>query len=440
MEQTKALLLAGGLGTRLRPLTDSLPKCLVPIAGRPLLDHWVERLAASGIVEGRVNTHAHAEQVRCYLEGVNRSGRVLLTESHEPQLLGSAGTVAANADLAAGAEAVVLIYADNFSDVDLSAMLDFHRSHSDPATMLLFRAPDPRACGIAELDDDRRVVSFVEKPKAPRGNLANAGVYVFDADLYREVAALRAFDLGFDVLPRLVGRMRGWAWDGYHRDIGTHEVLQAVRREAPAVLAGRGTASRALRPAVFLDRDGTLIEDVHYLSDPARVRLLPSVGQALRRLGQAGFARVVVTNQSPVGRGRLTVSTLDRIHDELCRQLAEEGVTLEGIDYCPIAPNGDDRTAIEHFDRKPGPGMLVRSAGRLGLDLTASWMIGDTIRDVLAGVHAGCRGCILVRTGQGLSDAEAQLPIDYLIADNLNAAVDSIMASRLVDAMPGEVA
>ena len=271
--EAKAIILAGGLGTRLRPLTDTIPKCLVPIGARPLLDYWVDALADAGIREARVNNHAHADQVRAYVEAVTASGRLRLDESYEPELLGSAGTIAANADLADGADAVVIVYADNFSDVDLKRMLAFHRSHDDPFTMLLFRAPNPKACGIAELDEEGRVVSFVEKPKEPKSDLANGGVYVVDAEAYREIVAMKAFDLGFEVLPRFVGRMRGWAWEGYHLDVGTHEALEKARNDAPKLRA-RGT-----RPAVFLDRDGTVIEYVHYLGDPAKVRLLPETGR-----------------------------------------------------------------------------------------------------------------------------------------------------------------
>ena len=121
-----------------------------------------------------------------------------------------------------------------------------------------------------------------------------------------------AFDLGFEVLPRFVGRMRGWVWGGYHLDIGTHEALERARHDAAAVLpaAARRRSEQALRPAVFLDRDGTLIEHVHYLSDPAHVRLLPGAAEALQRLRRAGFARVLVTNQSAIGRGMLTEARL----------------------------------------------------------------------------------------------------------------------------------
>lgn len=227
------MILAAGLGTRLWPLTKTIPKCLVPIAGRPLLDYWIDRLCAAAVLEARVNTHAHADQVRGYIHRNNAEGRLRLAESFEPELLGSAGTIAANADLADGADEVIIVYADNFSDVDLSRLLTFHRAHSDPFTMLLFRAPNPRACGIAELDHEGRVVSFVEKPHEPRGDLANAGVYVVSADAYREIASLKAFDIGAEVLPRFVGRMRGWTWHGYHLDIGCPEALEQARRDAP---------------------------------------------------------------------------------------------------------------------------------------------------------------------------------------------------------------
>jgi D,D-heptose 1,7-bisphosphate phosphatase len=425
----KAMILAAGLGSRLRPLTDTIPKCLVPIAGRPLLGYWVDRLCDAGIPEARVNTHAHADQVRAYIDRVNSEGRLHLTESFEPELLGSAGTITANADLADGADEVVIIYADNFSDADLRRLLTFHRAHGDPFTMLLFRAPEPRACGIAELDDAGRVVSFVEKPTAPRSNLANAGVYVVSADAYREVAALKVFDIGFEVLPRFVGRMRGWVWKGYYLDIGTPEALAQAQRDAPGlcVVATRRPAQPGKRPAVFLDRDGTVIEHVHYLSDPNRVCLLPGTAESLRRLHGAGFACVVVTNQSAVGRGMLTEAQLHLIHDEMNRQLAAEGAAVDAIYFCPEAPTGDDRTVVEYSERKPGPGMLIRAAEELGLDLGASWMVGDMISDILAGINARCRGSILVRTGKGISEAEGILDVAYQAADNLVAAADLIL-------------
>jgi histidinol-phosphate phosphatase family protein len=429
-QRAKALILAGGLGTRLRPLTDVTPKCLLPIGGRTLVDYWVECLVEAGISEARINNHAHAGRVRDHIQSVNSAGRLRLSEAYEPELLGSAGTVAANADLAEGADEIVIIYADNLSDIDLRPLLAFHRQHGDPLTMVLFRAPNPRACGIAELDEESRIVSFVEKPERPTSDLANAGLYVVDAAAYREIAAMEAFDLGFDVLPKFVGRMRGWVWGGYHLDIGTHEALECARREVTSTFPDQASTSRDLhRSAIFLDRDGTLIKHVHYLCDPASVQLLPGVAEALKRFRRAGFTRVLVTNQSAIGRGMLTEERLGQIHTEMNRQLAADGATLDAVYHCPDVPTGDDRTVVENPDRKPGPGMLLRAAADLKLDLGTSWMVGDLISDVLAGQNAGCRS-ILLKSGQTASEEVHTLSGQFLTAPNLAATAELILADR----------
>jgi D,D-heptose 1,7-bisphosphate phosphatase len=182
------------------------------------------------------------------------------------------------------------------------------------------------------------------------------------------------------------------------------------------------------RPAVFLDRDGTLIEDVPYLSDPSAIRFLPGAAEALVRLGHAGFARVLVTNQSGIGRGFFTEERLREIHDELEGRLAAVGASLDGIYYCPAAP--DEGAGQDCPDRKPAPGMLLRGAVELGIDLDASWMVGDKMSDVLAGLNAGCRS-ILLRAGPAASDGPG--PADpaaagrFLVAHDLAAAVDLIL-------------
>lgn len=431
MSQTKAVILAAGLGTRLKPLTDRVPKCLVPIGGRPLMDYWLDLLAECGVCEALLNTHALADQVRRYINQVNRRGPVRLVESHEPELLGSAGTIAANPDFPEGADHVLIIYADNLSDVNLRAMLEFHRWHGDPMTMLLFRAPNPRACGIAELDEQGRIVGFAEKPAQPRSDLANAGVYAVDAGTYRRIAAMDRFDFGHDVLPTLVGQMRGWMWTGYHLDVGTPQAYERAQKDvATAVFQGCVTVAKGLKPAVFFDRDGTLIEQVHYLSEPGQVKLLPGVAEAIRQLQQGGYACVAITNQSAIGRGMISESDLQRIHAELHRQLAAARARLDGVYHCPVVPRMDDRTVVEHPDRKPGPGMLLRAARELGLELKASWMVGDMISDVATGRNARCRGSILVQSGKGLSaeDRQAGVGLEYQVLPDVPAVARWILS------------
>lgn len=178
------------------------------------------------------------------------------------------------------------------------------------------------------------------------------------------------------------------------------------------------------RPAIFVDRDGTLIEEREYLSRPEDVRLLPGAATAIDDLRLAGFACVMITNQSGLGRGWFTEGNLDQVHQELIRQLALAGSHLDGIYVCPHAPTSADTGIIEHPDRKPGPGLLFKAARELSLDLSASWMIGDKLSDVLAGRNAGCRGNLLVRSGHPLPAEAAQ---DWLICDDLAAAARHIL-------------
>ncbi len=230
---TRALLLAGGLGTRLRPLTETTPKCLIDVAGKRMLDYWVAALDRAGIKAALLNTHHHAEQVRDYIAEVNARGGVQLTEAYEPELLGSAGTVHANRDWAEGE--VIVIYADNLSDIDLGAFTEAHAAHDQPMTMALFDTPYPEKCGIATLDDTGLVTEFIEKPANPASNLANAGLYVLDRSAWYEIADMDVFDFGFDVIPAFVGRMHGYRHPGYHRDIGTHESLAIAEADAPGL-------------------------------------------------------------------------------------------------------------------------------------------------------------------------------------------------------------
>ena len=173
------------------------------------------------------------------------------------------------------------------------------------------------------------------------------------------------------------------------------------------------------RPAVFLDRDGTLNVDDGYLTVPEAMRLLPGVGDALQLLRSAGFALVVVTNQSAIGRGMMTAADLQCVHGEMNRQLAELGIFLDGIYHCPAVSD-------DHPDRKPAPGMLLRAAAELHLDLPSSWMIGDRIGDIRAGQNAGCRGCVLVRSGMPIDETQAG---SIHVADDLLTAVRHILGS-----------
>jgi mannose-1-phosphate guanylyltransferase len=225
----KAFLLAGGLGTRLRPITDTTPKCLVDIGGRPMLDIWLDALAKADIQEALVNTHHLAGLVAAHV--ADRLTPPVVRLSHEPVLLGSAGTLLANRDFVADEDMFLVVYSDNLTDFDLGVLVDAHRAAAAIATLSVFRAPRPSECGIVELADGC-VVGFVEKPVHPPSDLANAGMYAFHPAVLDEIREPLPRDIGFDLLPQLVGRAGAVVLkDCYFRDIGTREALEQARDE-----------------------------------------------------------------------------------------------------------------------------------------------------------------------------------------------------------------
>jgi len=226
----KAILLAAGLGTRLRSLTRDVPKCLLPISGQPLLTYWFRALERAGVSEALINLHYHADSVRDYLAKLDTPIRV--TTFFEPELLGSAGTLREAWDFVADETDFFVIYADNLARVDLRRLYSFHESVGRPALSLLAYLTDqPERCGILELAGDGRVLSFEEKPAHPRSNFANAGIHVANTALREHLPQKTPADLGFDVLPRLIGRMHAYVTDEYIQDIGTPETYAAAQRE-----------------------------------------------------------------------------------------------------------------------------------------------------------------------------------------------------------------
>lgn len=229
----RALLLAAGLGTRLRPLTETVPKCLVRIHERPLLDYWLANLFACAEIERvLINTHHLPEQVSAYVAGTSWRDRIDLV--HEPDLLGTGGTVKSNLGYF-GQDSFLVAHADNLTDFDAGAFMAAHEARplQCALTMLTFRTDDPRSCGIVELDKDNVVQGFHEKVAEPPGNLANAAVYVFARDVARFIGAMRGpfIDLSTEVIPHFLGRILAVETGGYHRDIGNLESLRRAQAE-----------------------------------------------------------------------------------------------------------------------------------------------------------------------------------------------------------------
>ncbi len=227
----KAFLLAAGVGSRLRPITDTTPKCMLVIHDRPLLDIWLDALAAAGADEVLVNLH-HLPTVVCRHVGARTAPPAVRTV-FEPELLGSAGTLLAHREWVSNEESFLACYADNLTDFDLRSLISVHEAHDEPATLAVFHSENPSAGGVVELDRTGRVVGFTEKPDRPVSDLTNAGMYAFRTSVLDEIGGPPPIDIGYDLLPRLVGRARAVPVDGYFRDIGTPASYARAREEWP---------------------------------------------------------------------------------------------------------------------------------------------------------------------------------------------------------------
>jgi mannose-1-phosphate guanylyltransferase len=202
----KAILLAGGFGTRLRPITDTIPKCLVPIKGKPLLQIWMERLTSSGIKSFLVNTHYLSEQVDLFIKNSAFANQV--TISYEPVLLGTAGTLAANYGFFEGEDGL-LIHADNYCLADFSEFIEIHNNRPQECmmTMMAFRTDSPSSCGILEVDERGILKGFHEKIANPPGNLANGAIYILSKELLRRIPDMKVSDFSTGIIPEYLGKI-----------------------------------------------------------------------------------------------------------------------------------------------------------------------------------------------------------------------------------------
>jgi mannose-1-phosphate guanylyltransferase len=230
----RALLLAAGLGTRLRPLTNHIPKCLVPIHGRPLLDYWLETLVDNGVEQVLINTHYMAPMVRRYLS--QSTWWPYITLVHEETLLGTGGTILQNRDFFRD-ETFLVAHADNLTIFNFDSFVNNHsnRPVGCDMTMMVFETTDPKSCGIVELDSYGVLQSFHEKVDSPPSNLANAAVYIFEQSIIEYLILLNklVIDISTEVIPMHTRKFFSYYNRLYHRDIGTIDSWNKANHEFP---------------------------------------------------------------------------------------------------------------------------------------------------------------------------------------------------------------
>jgi len=438
----QAIILAGGAGTRLRERLGDLPKPMVPIAGKPLLEHQVELAKRHGFTDFIFLVHHRADIIERHFDDGRRWGvNIRHIVEHEP--LGTAGAVLAGFERLA--ERFLVLYGDTMVNVDLGRLWSAHERGGAEATLLLPPNDHPLDSDLVEMAPNGRIVAFHNRPHPPgvwRQNLVNAALYVLEKRSLAPFHAPRTthhappiLDFGKDIFPAMLARgatLLGYNSPEYIKDIGTPERYDRVCAEFANGTIGRSSLAAPQR-AVFVDRDGTLIPDRDCLRSAEGLELLPGVAGAIRELNHHAWRTVVVTNQPVIAKGWCDEAEMQRMHNKLETLLGAEHAFLDRIYYCPHHPEagfeGERKELKIRCDcRKPGIGMVQKAVADLNFDLAQSWLIGDTTTDVQTAKNAGLRS-ILVRTGSGGKDGKYAAQPD-VIAENLIQAVKIILGRQ----------
>ncbi|MCI5675965.1 MAG: HAD-IIIA family hydrolase [Clostridia bacterium] len=394
----RAVIAAGGRGTRLLPLGRSVPKPLFPVLGEPVLARTLRALSAQGFTEVCLTLSPETAGPVRNLLGDGSRFSLSLSYYVEREPLGTAGALGDLRDFAAG-EPFFFLCADLIFDVDFSRFLSAHQKNGGVATVLAHPNDHPFDSLLLEADESGRVRRFLPpgKDREDCRNCAGAGIYLFSPAVFDRIPTPRRADLDRDLLFPLCreGKLFLYRTPEYVKDMGTPERLSEAERDLAAGRVARQSL-RHLQKVFFLDRDGTINRSHGYLRSPEEMALLPGAAEAVRMLNRRGYPVVVVTNQPGIARGELTAETLGRIHARMETLLGKEGAYINDLYYCPHHPDGGFPGEIPALKRvcdcrKPAPGMILTAAARYHADLPHSFMIGDSWRDVEAGKRAGCR-------------------------------------------------
>jgi histidinol-phosphate phosphatase family protein len=432
------VIVAGGAGTRLRARLGDLPKPMIPIAGKPLLEHLVALARQYGFADLIFFVHYRADLIEQYFgDGKMFGVRIRYLLEREP--LGTAGAVRAGLHLLAGR--FLVMYGDTMVNVDLDRLWDAHARHGAAATLLLHPNDHPLDSDLVEVNADSWIVAFHNRPHPDnvwRQNLVNAGLYVLEKSALETFSPSTLgsqpptiFDFGRDLFPAMLARgakLFGYNSPEFIKDIGTPERYDRICNQFEAGVVQRSSLATPQR-AVFLDRDGTLVYDRDCLRTAGELTLLPGAARAVHQLNLAGWRTVVVTNQPVIAKGWCSEAEMQTIHNKLETLLGREHAFLDRIYFCPHHPEkgfaGERPELKMDCDcRKPRTGMIRKAVADLNIDLKQSWMIGDTTTDMQTARNAGVNS-ILVQTGSAGKDGKHEAKPDFVFA-TLSEAADFI--------------
>ncbi len=397
----KVVIMAGGKGTRMLSIASDIPKPMIPIEGRPVLEHEIECLCEQGFTDILI-TVGHLGNVIMDYFGDGLKFGVHITYYFEKEPLGNAGALFQVKDQLT--DDFLLLNADAMFDIDFNRFVQYHKTHDAVATLFTHPNSHPYDSGVIIADEHMAVRKWLakedERPEYFK-NRVNAGLHVLNKRILEQTVEGGKIDLDRQLLKPLAGTGQVYCYDSpeYVKDMGTPERYYAVCKDfANGIVQARNLKNR--QKAIFLDRDGTINEYVGFLTDIKEFRLLDGVAEAIRKINASGYLAIVVTNQPIIARGEVSFTELQEIHNKMETLLGAEGAYIDAIYFCPHHPDkGFEGERVEYKIscdcRKPKPGMLLKAAEDFNIDLSRSWMVGDGKNDVEAGKNAGCKTVLI---------------------------------------------
>lgn len=401
----KTVIMAGGKGTRISSVASDIPKPMIRIGDMPVLEHEIMCLRDQGFSDFII-TVSHLGHIIMDYFG---DGRKVSPATGEPfdvhidyyieeQPLGNAGALFQMKDKLT--EDFLLLNADAMFDIDFNRFVAYHKQKGGLVTLFTHPNSHPYDSGLIISDEDGAVKQWLTKeedrPKYYR-NRVNAGLHIISPRVLACEIMTSKIDLDRQILKPLAGTGKMYVYDSpeYVKDMGTPERYKAVCNDFENGTVQAKNLRRKQR-AIFLDRDGTINKYVDFLRNIDDFDLIDGVSDAIRAINNSGYLAIVVTNQPVIARGEVTFGELDEIHNKMETLLGYDGAYLDGIYFCPHHPHkGYDgevpELKIDCDCRKPKPGMLLQAAEEFNIDLSLSWMIGDSENDILAGKAAGCK-------------------------------------------------
>lgn len=400
----KVVVIAGGKGTRIASVNSEIPKAMIPVGGKPILEHQVELARRYGLTDFIFLTGHLGNVIEDYFGNGSKWG-VNIEYYRETRPLGTAGAIAEIKDDLP--ENFFVFYGDTVLDVNLDRMLAFHTSHHADATLMVHPNDHPFDSDIVILvKESNAIKQFANKPHADdfiSHNIVNAALFIFNRKIVDFIPQGEKCHIEKDILPACLANglhLYGYISSEYIKDMGTPDRYAAVCKDwQSGRVAGMNYSKK--RKAVFLDRDGVLNEDIGLVYQPSQLKLIDGVEEGLQYLHKRGYIAVVVTNQSVIARNLCTFEELDAINAQLETLLGKKHAYIDALYFCPHHPDGGYPEERKEYKiacecRKPAPGLLLRAASELNIDLSKSIMIGDRDSDVQAGLNAKVKASLKI--------------------------------------------